>query len=476
MSRQVMLQTARGALAVALLGAAAVGLSPGCALAQSPADAQVLLTPAAPAPGQLTFDVPLYPWYLRQSIDRKSAFVQVLAGETVALGEAGIEGDVQTIVQGALGLAGIGDRLGAAMAAIGETDPSFGIPDVSQLMPVEGAVRDTIFGFVVWHESSVSESRKTASNLEQLVGRIRSLGNAAVKLANELAARSGASKEALGREQYEPVVNAWADLDQSMSNLREVADQAQTEASALGALAGQIRAQGSPALDAQWAGVIAATDEAQRLASGIGGSLDALLASNAVFADLTNALRSFAASVDALEAAQNDAAGMLHIPWTVLKDDVDLVSWLDQRVLGDSGGVYPEPTKQHIGGALALVVEADALLAERAVEYASTAVAAAADKIEDHYRKLEGYRKEDPQRRRDDAIEKAAARMRDNMDVQSALISAREARAALAAGRSSQAAGPRSEHGALVHFKNAWLHALNGGASAMRALTAGGVK
>ena len=430
----------------------------------------------APPPGPLAFDIPLYPWYLSQSIDRKAAFVRVLAAETVALGEAGIEGDVQTIVQGALGLAGIGDRLGAAMAAIGETDPSFGIRDVSQLLPVEGAVRDTIFGFVVWHESSVSESRKTASELEQLVGRVKGLGTTAVKFANELASRSGASKEALGKEQYEPVVNVWADLDQSMSTLRSVADQAQTEAAALGAMADQIRAGGPPALDGHWAGVKTATDDAQRVASGIGASLDALLASNAVFADLTNALRSFAASVDTLEAARGDAAGMLHVPWTVLKDDVDLMSWLDERVLGDEAGVYPESTKERIGGALSLVVEADALLAERAVEHISTVVAGAVDRLEDRYRTLEGYRKEDPQRRRDEAIQKADARMRDDLDLQSALISARAARAALAAGASSRAAGSRSEHDALVHFKNAWLHALSGGASAGRALAAGGSK
>jgi hypothetical protein len=322
----------------------------------------------------------------------------------------------------------------------------------------------------------VSESRNTATDLERLVGRVRALGNTAVGLANELATRSGASKDAIGREQYEPVVNAWADLDQSMSNLRDVTDQVQTEASALGELAARIRADGPPALDGQWAGVIGATDDAQRISSGIGASLDALLASNAVFADLTNALRSFAASVDALEAAQSDQAGMLLVPWTTLKDDVDLVAWLDERVLGDAQGVYPEPTKQHVGAGLALIVEADGLLAERAVEYASTVVAGAADKLESHYRTLEGYRREDPQRKRDEAARNADDRMRDNQDLQSALISAREARAALAAGRVSQAAGSRSEHAALVHFKNAWLHALGAGASVERALTAGGVK
>jgi hypothetical protein len=476
MSRQVMLQLARGALALGLLGAAAVGLSPDGALAQAPAAAQVLLTPPAPDPGQLPFDVPLYPWYLQQSIDRKSAFVQVLAAETVALGEAGIEGDVQTIVQGALGLAGIGDRLGATMASIGETDPSFGIRDVSQLLPVEGAVRDTVFGFVVWHESSVSPSRKTAADLERLVGRVRALGNEAVRLANDLAARSGASKDAVGREQYEPVVNAWADLDKSMTDLRDVAEQAQEQASALGALVGTIRADGPPSLDAPWAGVIADTDEAQRIARGIGVSLDALLASNAVFADLTNALRSFAASVSALDAAQNDDAGMLHVPWTAFKDDVDLVAWLGQRVIADTAGVYPEPTKQHIAAALHLIVEADELLAERGVEYASASIAGAVDKLDDRYRKLEGYRKEDPQRKRDEVVQKADARMRENLDIQAALISAREARAALAAGMSSQEAGPHFERDALVHFQNAWLHSLNGGASATRALAAGGAR
>lgn len=476
MSRRFFLRVLCGALAASLLGAAAVGLAPALALAQTSGEAQVLLIPVAPAAGQLTFDIPLYPWYLRESIDRKAAFVRVLAAETVALGEAGIEGDVQTIVEGALGLAGIGDRLGAALAAIGEADPSFGIPDVSQLLPVEGAVRDTIFGFVVWHESSVSESRKTALDLERLVGRVKSLGNSSVALANDLAARSGSSKEALGRGQHEPAVNAWADLDQAMSSLTAVAEQAQAEAATLGALVDQIRAAGPPTLDEQWAGVKRATDDAQRLASGIGASLDALLASNAVFADLTNALKSFAASVDALEAAPSDEAGMLHIPWAVLKDDVDLVAWLDHRVLGDTEGVYPEPTRQHIGNATALIVEADALLAERAVEHASTAVAAAVDRLEGHYRNLEGYRREDSQRRRDEAVRNAAERMLDNAEFQSALISAREARAALAAGRSSQAAGARSERGALVHFKNAWLHALNAGASAAGALTAAGVK
>ncbi len=103
-------------------------------------------------------------------------------------------------------------------------------------------------------------------------------------------------------------------------------------------------------------------------------------------------------------------------------------------------------------------------------------MAGAADKLESRYRTVEGYRREDPQRKRDDAVRKADGRMRDNLDLQSALISAREARAALAAGRASQAAGSRSEHAAIVHFKNAWLHALGAGASAERALTAGGVK
>jgi conjugal transfer/entry exclusion protein len=482
MSLKGLFRTARGGLVLALTVAATVGPLAVGAAAQAPATAQAaagtqaLLTPVAPAPGPLAFDIPLYPWYLRQAVDEKSAFVRVLAAETVALGESGIGGDVQSIVQGALGLAADGDRLSAQMATIGDIEPSFGIKDVSQLLPVEGAVRDTIFGFVVWHESSVSESRETAADLERLVGRVKALGVTAARLAGDLASKTASSKTAVGREQYDPVVNAWAELDQTITQLRDTADQAQEQASALGSLAAGIREQAPPSLDAEWAGVLATTNEAQRLASGIGASLDALIASNAVFADLTNALKSFAASVTALEAAPVEADGLARIPWTLFKDDVDLVAWLDQRVIRDTAGVYPEATKRRIADGLRHVVVADGLLAERAVEYGSTAVAGTADRVEAHYLTIEGYRRGDPQRKRDEATQKAADRMRENMDLQSSLISAREARAALAAGRASQAAGAGSEYQALVHFKNAWLHALNGGDSGLRALAAAGVR
>jgi hypothetical protein len=180
--------------------------------------------------------------------------------------------------------------------------------------------------------------------------------------------------------------------------------------------------------------------------------------------------------VTALEAAPVEADGLARIPWTLFKDDVDLVAWLDQRVIRDTAGVYPEATRRRIADGLRHVVVADGLLAERAVEYGSTAIAGAADRVEAHYLTIEGYRKGDPQRKRDEAMQKAADRMRENLDLQSSLISAREARAALAAGKASQAAGAGSEYQSLVHFKNAWLHALNGGDSGLRALAAAGVR
>ena len=138
MSLKGLFRTARGGLVLALTVAATVGPLAVGAAAQAPATAQAaagtqaLLTPVAPAPGPLAFDIPLYPWYLRQAVDEKSAFVRVLAAETVALGESGIGGDVQSIVQGALGLAADGDRMSAQMATIGDIEPSFGIKDVSQ--------------------------------------------------------------------------------------------------------------------------------------------------------------------------------------------------------------------------------------------------------------------------------------------------------------------------------------------------------
>ncbi|MBM3308277.1 MAG: hypothetical protein FJY74_08125 [Candidatus Eisenbacteria bacterium] len=465
-------KTASVPLVVALSAAAAASLMPGVAAAQPDGSAAALTTPAAPPPGPLAFDVPLYPWYLREVTNLKAEFIQVLAAEVMALGEAGIEGDVQSIAQGARAFSGVGERLVAAMAAIGNADPSFGIPDVSQLLPVEGAVRDTIFGFVAWHESSASESRKTSATLKRRVGRLGALGASAGRIGTALSARSDASKAAMSREEYEPMASAWLDLDRLVSELTTVADQAQEEASALGDLAVALRAQSPSALAQPWAAVKTITDDALRWASQVDGSVDALLAANAVFADLTTALRTAAATQQALEAVEVEATGVAHIPWTVLRDDAELVVWLNRQVLDEGRTAYPAETKRRIGAGLALVVEAERLLAERATEYASAAVAGAADRLEDHYKAVEGYRKEDSQRRRDEAVQRAAVRMRNNMLMQSALLSARESRAALAAGRS--AAMPMSRYGqdAIGHFRNAWLHALSSGDAALRALAA----
>jgi hypothetical protein len=116
-------------------------------------------------------------------------------------------------------------------------------------------------------------------------------------------------------------------------------------------------------------------------------------------------------------------------------------------------------------------VQANSILAERAVEHMSTVVSSAIDALEEIYLREGGYSNELSENRRRDIFEDADRKLRENLDLATAKIAAKEARASVARGRQHTAGGTYVD--ALYHYHNAWLHSLNAGASALRAVRAG---
>ncbi len=184
-------------------------------------------------------------------------------------------------------------------------------------------------------------------------------------------------------------------------------------------------------------------------------------------------------SVDALSAAP-EADGNLYIPWTVMKGDWELAVDLKERVLDEPagqvedyvGGEANEETKADIAALLVYQVRANEILAERAVEHTSTLVAEAAITLEEFYLDREHYSDNLRKREKKRVLEQVAKIMRENMELASAKISARAARASLASAREHDARGAGSEVDALHDYHNAWLHSLNAGAAAQRSIKA----
>jgi hypothetical protein len=186
-------------------------------------------------------------------------------------------------------------------------------------------------------------------------------------------------------------------------------------------------------------------------------------------------------SVDALRAAP-DADGNLYIPWAVMKNDWELAHDLRGRVIGESAGqaatgehdgeyvgqAATQQTKARIGALLVHQVDANAILAERAVEHTSTSVAEAVDTLEEFYLDRAGYSDDLKDRRKAKVFQEVDGKLRENLELGSAKISIKSARAALALGRAYDARGAGSEIDALHNYMNAWLHCLNAGAAAQR--------
>jgi len=253
------------------------------------------------------------------------------------------------------------------------------------------------------------------------------------------------------------------------------------EARNLGALVDSLSVDSAELLVDRWADASRAAADAGGPAPRTGPALESMSGVLHILVELGGILVGAVTSVDALSAAA-EADGNLYIPWTVMKSDWELAVDLRVRVLDEPAGqaaegeydheyvwhAADEETKADIGALLVYQVRANEILAERAVEHTSTLVAEATITLEEFYLDREGYSDNLRSRRKAKVREQVAKLMRENMELASATISARAARASLASGREHDARGADSEIDALRYYHNAWLHSLNAGAAAQR--------
>ncbi len=436
-------------------------------------------TPSAPPEGELAFDIPLGSCLVDDVVALKSQFVRGVASSAVDVAsEHGMENAV-TVVGAAGELSAVANRISASMEVISEFDPTFGIAGIAPMMPAQGAIRDTLFGLVIWHESVTGKSRDVATDLERVIRALGDLGNRSLRMGRDIDHGTEPVADDGGID-YVRVAENTASVMNAVAELNLVAAEAESVAVELEQLVWTIRdgrgvTKGSR-VDEEWEAVQSATSEVRRLTSRISPAVTTLQGSNTTFIGLMHAVDGMSRQVELIESLQEDARHMKSLPWEAMRTDIAVVEPLKVDVLipAEARGSYPQAALDEIKTLLLPVVESNRLLAERAIEYVTTRVAMHEDRIVSTYRAVVGYTDAATDRDRESAREQVDVLLRTNMQLQSALISARSAREWYAIGVSHQMNGYCSENEALIAYKNAWLHALNAGAAAQRALQEAG--
>ncbi len=435
--------------------------------------------PSAPPEGELAFDIPLNGCLVERVVTLKTEFVRGVASSAVEVAsEHGME-NAETVVDAAGELSAVANRISASVAVIGEADPTFGIDGVSPLMPAQGAVRDTLFGLVVWHETVTGRSRDIATDLELVVRALGDLGNRSLRMGRDID-RGTAPVEGDGGVDYVQVAENTASVMNAIAELEFVAAEAESAAVRLEQIVWDIRdgrgVDKGSRVDEEWEKVQSATSEVRRLAARITPAVTTLEGANSTFVGLMYAVNGMSDHVSMIEGLQADERGMHRLPWDAMRTDIAIVEPLKVDVIGpaEEAGSYPQEALDEVKGLLEPVVESNRLLAERAIEYATTQVAMHEDRIVATYRGVVGYADAASDRDRQSALEQVDVLLRSNMELQSALSAARSAREWYADGIVKQMSGYCSENKALIAYKNAWLHALNAGAAAQRALQEAG--
>ncbi len=435
--------------------------------------------PTAPTEGELAFDIPLNQCLVRDVVELKSQFVRGVSLSAVGVAsEYGME-NAETVVGAAGELSSVANRISASMEVISQFDPTFGIDGIVPMMPAQGAIRDTLFGLVVWHESVTGKSRAMATDLERVIRALGDLGNRSLRMGSDVDRGTEPVAGANGVD-YVRVAENTASVMNAVADLALVAAEAESAAVELERLVWTVRdgrgVTSGSRVDEEWEAVQSATSEVRRLASRIGPAVTTLEASNFTFIGLMHAVDGMSQQVDLIESLPVDARDMQRLPWSAMLSDIAVVEPLKVEVLAptEAAGGYPQEALDEIKALLQPVVESNRLLAERAIEYATTQVATHEDRIVSTYRTVVGYAEAGSDRDRESAREQVDVLLRTNMQLQNALVSARSAREWYALGVSSQMNGYCSENEALIAYKNAWLHALNAGAAAQRALQEAG--
>lgn len=431
-----------------------------------------LVAPAGLPDGPTTFDIPLSPCLAEIVVELKMAFVEGVAFEAMRVATEESSTEATSVVDAAKDMSAVANRITESMETLGGMDPTCGIPGLSPLMPMQGAVRETLFGQIVWHESVTGKSRPTTDDLERMVTALSEIGTRALRLGRDI--DMGMEPLDGGETDYSTMAESATRLTSAMSGLLFEAAAADTAAVELEQLVWEIRdgaaVQNQARLDVEWEKVQMAASEIRRLAARIGPAVDALSSSNRTFVGLTRSVAEMSEQVDTFSAQPAEVDGAIYMSWNLIGASIGIVEALETNVLGPEGGALPEESLSRLKGLIRGIVRAEGMLAERAVEFASTNVARADDRFETKFRSDAGYDSSASQRQQDNALDDVAARFRRNSGLQTAHTSARACRAWLADGNSKQAAGHGSEIDALTSYSNAWSHALIAGTSADLAL------
>jgi hypothetical protein len=420
------------------------------------------------------FGIPLELWTVEAVTGLRTEFVEGVAGQVLAVAEGQAAGEVRDIAATSDELVAVGRQITSTMNRIGSLDSSFGIEGISRLATAGNAQRDTLFGLVIWHASSAGESRKIADDLEGTIGLVNDLAGRAKRYSAEIAEGSDLSRNALGQGEFAHLESSSSAVVQATAGLIEVSDRLQEEATRLEEIVWEIQGNAEDQLEGEWKKVLLSVSEVRRLAAKFRPAVESFESSNHVFWKITEALGGVVETTSSIETAESNPHAVYRIPAEALERDVAIASELDATALSDShnGHGYSEESKAAIRRLLGKLLRADRILAERAVEHSSTAVARAEDVLEIHYAGVVGYSENDPERRRNEALSRIDLAMRSNEDLEEARTFARGARAALDSGTAEQERGAGGETQALRQYVSAWEQALEAGASAKGALTA----
>jgi hypothetical protein len=480
-----------------------------CAAAELPAQ-ELTFIPAAPPEGaELPYNIPLPEWMVPPVLELKRSFSDGLSAEFSEIADNETGGGVRTVVESGEQLAGGADRLRAAIRAISEIDVTFGIEGIARIIPAEGALRDTLFGFVVWHETSTRNSKPLMEQFEGLVERVVAGGEAAGQLARQLAAMEDQLNQAMADEDMDRVAELAPGIVEIAGRIDAISTSVASTAAELAALIAELSDEGGAQLAERWAETQAAVAQCIEPAGRTTAANRSVSEVLYLMVELGRLLGTATESVRLLESPSLED-GMIYIPWTVMRNDWELAKELEHRILGGGGdhaGEHQEETahaegehaeadeheghahgqshetpgvreitgatdetKRNIRALYAHHVEANGILAERAVSYTSMVVGRAMDRLEAFYKADAGYDPEDDERRQKEALAEVDESLRENLPLVAARMSAAGARAALLLADEEAAGGPGHEIDALYQYQNAWLHALNAGSAAQRAV------
>jgi hypothetical protein len=456
------------------------------------AEETMLLPVAPPEDAELPYNVPLQPWLVPTVLELKTRYADGLAHEFGVIAETRSGDDLTVLVEAGGELADAAAAVGTSIKAIGELDVTFGIEGISRIIPAESALRDTLFGYVVWHEFSSAPARDMMTRFEELVDHVVAGGEAAGTLTSELDTAQGQLEEAVELGSSSLIAELAPVIVETSNRINSICLAVAGDAHELSAIVDSLGENSGELLAERWAEASRSIDAVRLPAEKSGPALDAMSEILALVVALGDFYGAASTSIQDLSAAP-DADGNLYIPWMVVRRDWESARELEAHIIeerdepaggghdhgehecahgyGYLGHAAGDESRARLAALLPAQVQANAILAERAVEHMSTMVSAAIDALEETYLREDGYSSDLSERRRRDIFEDADRKLRENLDLSTARIAAKEARASIARSRQHTAAGAYVN--ALYHYHNAWLHSLNAGASALRAVRAG---